>query len=63
MFNQQLASIKQNNNLTDDQLLSSLNEQGISSLEEYKGMFLENKRFSLLFSNLSTNKLHIENNI
>jgi len=52
MFNQQLASIKQNNNLTNDQLLSSLNEQGISSLEEYKGMFLENNKDNLVINKL-----------
>ncbi|MGM0438314.1 MAG: peptidylprolyl isomerase [Bacillota bacterium] len=52
MFNQQLASIKQNNNLTDDQLLSSLNEQGISSLEEYKGIFLENNKDNLVLNKL-----------
>jgi len=52
MFNQQLNSIKQNNNLTNDQLLASLNEQGISSLEEYKGMFLENNEDNLIINKL-----------
>ena len=62
MFNQQLASIKQNNNLTDEQLLNSLNEQGISSLEEYKGMFLENNKENLLINKLmqeATNEVNI----
>lgn len=62
MFNQQLASIKQNNNLTDEQLLSSLNEQGISSLEEYKGMFLENNKNNLVINKLMqevTNEVNI----
>jgi len=62
MFNQQLTSIKQNNNLTDEQLLSSLNEQGISSLEEYKGMFLENNKENLLINKLMqevTNEVNI----
>jgi len=62
MFNQQLASIKQSNNLTDEQLLSSLNEQGISSLEEYKGMFLDNNKENLLINKLMqevTNEINI----
>ena len=62
MFNEQLASIKQKNNLTNDQLLSTLNEQGISSLEEYKGMFLENNKDNLLINKLMqevTNKVNI----
>lgn len=43
MFNKQVAQIKQQNNLTDEQFVSALNKQGIESIEQYKKMFLENE--------------------
>lgn len=43
MFNKQVAQIKQQNNLTDEQFKSALNKQGIESIEQYKKMFLENE--------------------
>ena len=43
MFNKQVAQIKQQNNLTDEEFESALSEQGIESIEEYKKMFLQNE--------------------
>ncbi len=60
MFEQQLNSIKQSNNFTDEQLLSALNQQGVSSLEEYKTMFLEGNRENLLINKLM---MEVTNNV
>jgi len=47
MFNKQVAQIKQQNNLTDEQFESALSEQGIESMEQYKKMFLENENLKI----------------
>lgn len=52
MFNQQLNNIKSSNNMNDEQLLSALSQQGISSLDEYKKVFLENNNDNLLVNKL-----------
>lgn len=52
MFNQQLEKIKSSNNMSEEQLLSTLSQQGISSLDEYKKVFLESNSENLLVNKL-----------
>lgn len=52
MFQQQVNSIKQSNKFNDEQLMSALSKQGISSLDQYKKMFLENNKSNLLINKL-----------
>ncbi|MGM0410933.1 MAG: peptidylprolyl isomerase [Bacillota bacterium] len=52
MFNQQLENIKSSNNMSEEQLLSNLSQQGISSLDEYKKVFLESNNENLLVNKL-----------
>ncbi|MFW5971895.1 MAG: SurA N-terminal domain-containing protein [Bacillota bacterium] len=49
-FNEYIQQIKEQNNMTEEQILETLSQQGIKSLEEYKEMFIAN-------SNLRVNKL------
>jgi len=50
MFNNHIQQIKEQNGLTDEQLLNALKQQGIESLKQYQELFLAN-------SNLTVNKL------
>lgn len=52
-FNQHLNQIKQQYNLSESQLVETLSQQGIGSLDQYKEMFLNESEQDLLINKLS----------
>lgn len=52
LFQQHIQSIKQQNQLNDDQLEQALQKQGIESLDQYKEVFLQRNQDKLLINEL-----------
>lgn len=52
LFQQHIQSIKQKNNITDEQLEKSLKDQGVDSLEQYKKLFLDRNNKKLIINEL-----------
>lgn len=52
LFNEQVQMIMQQNQLTEDQLVDALKQQGIGSLDEYKQYFMEQNDSLMLFDQL-----------
>ena len=52
LFQQHIQSIKQRNQLNDDQLEQALQKQGIESLDQYKEVFLQRNQDKLLINEL-----------
>lgn len=52
LFKKHIQSIKQQNNITDEQLKKSLKNQGINSLEQYKKRFLDKNKDKLIINEL-----------
>ena len=55
IFNQQVEGIKQQNNMSDEELEAALQNQGIESIEAYKETFIEQNRESLIINKLREN--------
>src|SRR6056297_34782 len=52
LFQQHIQSVKQQNQLNDDQLEQALQKQGIESLDQYKEVFLQRNQDQLLINEL-----------
>lgn len=52
LFEEHIQSVKQQNQMDDEQLEKALQEQGIESLEQYKEVFLERNQDELLINEL-----------
>ncbi|MFW5786996.1 MAG: peptidylprolyl isomerase [Halanaerobiales bacterium] len=52
IFQNQLENIKQQNNMSEEELLEALSQQGIESLEDYKEQFLSRNEDNLLINAL-----------
>ncbi len=52
LFNEQLENIKSSNQITEEQLLQSLSQQGIDSIESFKELFLSQNETALLINEL-----------
>src|SRR6056297_2562900 len=52
IFNEQLEGIKQQNNMNDEQLEQTLQQQGIESIDAYKQRFFEINKESLIINKL-----------
>lgn len=58
IFNDQIAQIMEQNNLTKDQLIQALQAQGIESLDKYKEYFVEKSGDSILVNELQDKVLN-----
>jgi parvulin-like peptidyl-prolyl isomerase len=47
LYRKQIADLKENNNITEEQLVNLLNNQGIASLEDYREIFLSNPNLNI----------------
>ncbi|RQD72604.1 MAG: peptidylprolyl isomerase, partial [Halanaerobium sp. MSAO_Bac5] len=54
IIDQQIAGIKQQNNLTDQQLEMALRQEGFSSLDEYKALLIASNRDRFFIEKLRT---------
>lgn len=52
LFNEQIENIKNQNKMTEDDLLNALKQQGISSLDSFKEIFLSQNEKAILISEL-----------
>lgn len=55
IFNQQIEGIKQQNDMSDEELEEALQNQGIESIEAYKETFIEQNKDSLIINKLREN--------
>lgn len=58
IFNDQIAQIMEQNNLTKEQLISALQSQGIESLDKYKEYFVQRSGDSILVNELQDQVLN-----
>jgi len=54
LFNEQLENIKNSNQITEEQLLQSLSQQGIENLDSFKELFLSQNETPLLINELQS---------